>query len=156
MKSNKFSLTELEKENMRAISDLLRSTDQMSMRHILLDLMNDVLVSMKGICLIINRKGQIEYCNHVFSEMVGEAYIEIKGKSFSDYLHPEDLQKTLDVYEIREEKKRPVTFFNRYRSSEHGWQWIGWPPATSAHRDLMIAVGYLVQGPQDPLPARWS
>lgn len=156
MKSNKSSLTDLEKENMRAVSDLLRSADQMNMRYILLDLMNDVLLSMKGICIVVNREGKIEYCNHVFSEMVGEAYIDIKGKSFADYLHPADLQKTLDVYAIREEEKRPATFFNRYRSADHGWQWISWPPSTADHRELMIAVGYLVEGPGDPFTNRWT
>lgn len=156
MKSEEKSLQELRDEYMQEVSLLHQTSDALAMKNIIMDLMNDVLSSLQGICIIVDREGKLTYCNHVFAEMVGIPYAKLRGSSFADFLHPADFERTMKTYEVREDRVRPTTFLNRYKSAEKGWQWIAWPPSTDEFRTELVAVGYLVDGPDDPFPNRWE
>jgi len=52
-----------------------------------------------GICIV--QDGKIEYCNPRMAEMWGGTPEEIIGKSFKDYVHPDELQKVLEYYRKR-------------------------------------------------------
>lgn len=152
------SLSQLRKENMESVSRLWKKASTLELKQGIMDMMNDVYKTMNAVCIVVSDGGIIEYSNRVFEDMVGLPSVEVIGQSFADFLHPEDLQRTIDIYAAREAGVRPKNVFNRYKSAhtEDGWQWIAWPPSTDEHRTKMFATGYLVTGPDDDFVKRWD
>lgn len=67
--------------------------------------------------------------NHAFAAALGRTPDEMRGQSYLDYVHPEDLARTADV-------SAPLDadhFDNRYRHAAGGWVTLRWLPALSYH-----------------------
>ncbi|WP_445715126.1 PAS domain-containing protein [Flavobacterium sp.] len=79
------------------------------------------------IIAIANNKGYFTKVNPAFCKLLGYTENEITSKPFVHFLHPEDINPTLDEYsESILGQKIANNFINRYRTKDGNYKWISW------------------------------
>ena len=75
---------------------------------------------------IADHNGYYKKVNAAFIQTLGYSEIELLSEPFNDFVHPDDLQRTLDS--MREQKGRGFThnFENRYRCKDGSYKWLSW------------------------------
>ncbi|TAK74128.1 MAG: response regulator, partial [Gammaproteobacteria bacterium] len=94
------------------------------------------LLSQDFLC-IRNIDGTIEFFNPAFSRTLGYFDDELLGKSFYDFLHPDDYlaEISIDIHQ-----KFPIYYHeNRYRCKDGSYRWVRWSSETRYNR--VYAVG---------------
>lgn len=80
--------------------------------------------------MAIDKEGQIVYVNSTFAESMGYAKSEIIGHQWSDLVHPEDLEASLQLANANVYQKTFVKglghFDNRYVTRDGGWIKLRW------------------------------
>ncbi|MBW7997145.1 MAG: PAS domain S-box protein, partial [Candidatus Glassbacteria bacterium] len=95
-------------------------------------------VSSDLIC-VANTDGYFTRVNPVCKQMLGWQDSEFVGKPFVDFIHPEDVDTTLQVIE-RQRNGEPVkAFVNRYRCKDGSYRWLEWV-ATPAIGKTVFAI----------------
>lgn len=140
-------------EARRRSNELISMGAEAAQGKMLYDLVELVVDQMGGICIVVDGDGIITYANHVFCMMVGIPRISIVNTPFPKYVHPDDLQKTIDVFSHIDETGLPEPFLNRYKNG-NDWQWICWSATPAEWRFRRVSVGWLVDGAEDPLIKR--
>ena len=64
--------------------------------------------------------------NEAWSDVLGYQREEIEGRNFLDFIHPDDLEKTLDAIAHLSEGKDVSEFTNRYRCHDGSYRYIEW------------------------------
>lgn len=75
---------------------------------------------------IADTDGHFVKVNKAWESILGYSVEELRGRRFLDFVHPDDLQATLDTI-ARLVAQQPVfNFTNRYRASDGGYRYIEW------------------------------
>ena len=80
--------------------------------------------------------------NPTFRRILGYSEDELLGRSFLDFIHPDDVQPTIDLIE-RDLKKgtRVLHFENRYRTKQGDYRLLDWSSHPSPEEGVSFAVG---------------
>jgi len=75
---------------------------------------------------IADTDGRFRRLNREWESTLGFKLSELEGKSFLDYVHPEDLQSTLQALSCLGSQEEVLDFVNRYRCKDGSYRWIEW------------------------------
>jgi len=84
-------------------------------------------MSLDLICVTDLNTATFKKINPSFTRVLGYTEEEILGRSFLDFIHPDDIQSTLDLMERCLKDGRIVPHFdNRYRTKSGQYRWLNW------------------------------
>ena len=75
---------------------------------------------------IANTEGYFEIVNASFNTILGYTQNELATKPFLDFVHPDDVEKTLEAYEQLKNGAPVIHFINRYKKSDGSFVWFDW------------------------------
>jgi PAS domain S-box-containing protein len=75
---------------------------------------------------IADTQGYFRRLNPQWEKTLGYPLIELEGRRFLDFVHPDDLQGTLDAISDLSSQKEVLNFTNRYRHRDGTYRWIEW------------------------------
>ncbi|WP_340817657.1 PAS domain S-box protein [Methanolobus sp. WCC4] len=75
---------------------------------------------------IANTKGEFIRLNPEWEKVLGYSIDELEGSSFLDFVHPDDLEATIEATYKLAAKKKITNFENRYRSKDGSYHWLEW------------------------------
>lgn len=90
---------------------------------------------------IASEDGYFKRINSAWSEKLGYSVEELMGRPFSEFIHPDDLEKTGEKRQDLLEGTSVVNFENRYVRKDGSICWLLWS-ATPVHNGLIYAVAY--------------
>lgn len=96
-------------------------------------------LSLDMLC-ICGRDGRFKRINHAFSEILGYPIEELMQNPFMDYVHPEDLERTLREVEKINAGEPSMHFENRYRCKDGSYRWLWWKSHYLAEGGLIYAT----------------
>jgi PAS domain S-box-containing protein len=91
--------------------------------------------------LIVNFDGTIYRINRGWQRILGFSQEEIVGKQFIDFVHPDDIEKTLNEFNRLGEGITTYHFENRYRHKDGSYRTIAWSSSASLEQRKVFAVG---------------
>lgn len=75
---------------------------------------------------IADTDGYFRRLNRQWEETLGYPMEELEGKCFLDFVHPDDLEKTLETVSRLAGQEQVLSFANRYRCGDGSYRWIEW------------------------------
>lgn len=75
---------------------------------------------------IANTEGYFEIVNASFNSILGYSQNELATKPFLDFVHPDDIEKTLQAYEQLKNGATVIHFINRYKKNDGSFVWFDW------------------------------
>lgn len=88
---------------------------------------------------IENTKGKITKLNLSWSKILGYSINESLGRSFIDYVHPEDKEKTIMVLNRFNNEQKSIDYINRCVCKDGSIRWLHWRSAP--YGGLIFAIG---------------
>ena len=89
-------------------------------------------VSLDLLC-IANTKGCFLLLNPVWEKVLGYTREELMARPFLDFVHPDDLEPTLEALSIQASQQEVIHFENRYRSKDGSYRWLEWTSAPAGN-----------------------
>jgi PAS domain S-box-containing protein len=96
------------------------------------DLSNDALV-------IADFSGKLQETSRALSKMLGYDQKTLSNTSFIDFVHPDDVQKTIDIFAENKAGKPGKYFINRYKKKDGNYIWVEWNSITKEDKIYAIA-----------------
>ena len=90
---------------------------------------------------IANKEGIFEIVNQSFIDKLGYTNKELTGTQFSDFIHPDDVQTTLNVMKELAEGNTYVNFENKYLTKSGEYLWFDWNATPNAETGKIYAIG---------------
>ncbi|GAB4213497.1 MAG: hypothetical protein OHK0012_09760 [Synechococcales cyanobacterium] len=87
---------------------------------------------------IADSEGHFLRLNRQWETVLGYSLAELEGRSYLDFVHPEDLASTLEINLNIQEHGSVVGYVNRYRCHDGSYRWIDWRAVPS--EGLIYAV----------------
>ena len=75
---------------------------------------------------IVNQHGKFVETNPAWQTLLGWSESEIRSMVFSDFLHPDDVDRTLDLFANLKKGEPALYFENRYRCTDGTYRWLSW------------------------------
>ncbi|NJD22480.1 MAG: PAS domain S-box protein [Melioribacter sp.] len=75
---------------------------------------------------IANTEGYFLRLNPEWENTLGYKLDELEGKQFINFVHPNDVESTLDAVKTLSEQKEVTSFVNRYLHKDGSFRWIEW------------------------------
>ncbi len=75
---------------------------------------------------IANKEGYFEIVNLSFKKLLGYTEDELSKNPFLNFVHPDDIPATLEVYEKLKSGALVVNFLNRYQKKDGTYLWFDW------------------------------
>jgi diguanylate cyclase (GGDEF)-like protein/PAS domain S-box-containing protein len=75
---------------------------------------------------IANSDGVFLRLNPQWEKTLGYSVSELEGSRFLDYVHPEDVEATLEAISRLSNNEKIENFVNRYRCKDGAYRWIEW------------------------------
>ncbi|MCB2225427.1 MAG: PAS domain S-box protein [Desulfarculaceae bacterium] len=98
-------------------------------------------MSLDPICVADINSATFLKVNPAFTATLGYSEQELLGVSFMEFVHPDDVQPTLDVLEKELSRGNMViNFTNRYRRKDGEYVWLNW----NSHPDMEKGITYAV------------
>lgn len=88
---------------------------------------------------IADTSGFFRMVNNEFAAMLGFKVEELKGKRLFDFIHPDDVEETLESIKELAEGSQVLNFINRYRCKDGTYRWLEWR-ATPFEKILIYAA----------------
>lgn len=104
------------------------------------ELQNFIELSKDLVC-IANVDGFFYKVNPAFTAVLGYTKEELEGKPFIDYIHPEDLDKTLKEIEKLFEERINISFENRYRCKNGKYVLLSWNTTPDPDTGYLYCIG---------------
>ncbi len=89
-------------------------------------------VSLDLLC-IANTDGYFLRLNPAWERILGYTREELMSRRFVDFVHPEDLDKTLEAVSMLASQQKVFFFENRYRSKDGTYRWMEWSSAPTGN-----------------------
>lgn len=103
-------------------------------------------VNLDMLCVGDN-EGNFHKVNKKFEAVLGYKTEEIEGQNFMSFVHPDDVQSTLDALNVLGANESVIGFINRYRCKDGSYKYIEW--------NTLPGVGkYLYSSARDVTPQR--
>lgn len=88
---------------------------------------------------IVGFDGYFRKLSPAWEQLLGWTELELKAKPTSDFVHPEDLNGTNEMFKNITEGRDVHNFENRYRCKDGSYRWLLWSSATDTKNQLMYA-----------------
>lgn len=88
---------------------------------------------------IADSDGYFIRLNRAWEKTLGYNLEDLEGQRFLDFVHPKDLDKTLEAIAILSNHRGIIDFTNRYRCKDGSYRWIEWRSAPYQEK-LIYAV----------------
>jgi PAS domain S-box-containing protein len=75
---------------------------------------------------IADTKGNFVKLNPEWQNTLGYSLEELEGKPFIEFVHPDDIESTINATKDLADKKKIENFTNRYRCKDGSYRWIEW------------------------------
>ncbi|MCG6186393.1 PAS domain S-box protein [Maribellus maritimus] len=75
---------------------------------------------------VADRGGHFVKINPEWERTLGYKAIDIEGKSYINFVHPDDLEKTSNTLEKLLKKGEEIDFVNRYKHKNGTYRWLHW------------------------------
>ncbi|MBB1193961.1 hypothetical protein DNC80_09830 [Flavobacterium sp. SOK18b] len=108
------------------------------------ELQNFIDLSKDLVC-IANLDGLFYKVNPAFTAVLGFEKQELEGKPFIDFVHPEDVQSTLDEVGKLADLKQTVSFENRFRTKDGSYINLSWNTSPDPETGNLYAIARNVQ-----------
>lgn len=82
--------------------------------------------SSRDLLCIVNTKGEFVRLNPEWENVLGYSLDELEGHGFLDFVHPDDMEDTIEVTSILKKQEPVLNFVNRYRIKDGSYRWIEW------------------------------
>jgi PAS domain S-box-containing protein len=89
------------------------------------ELENFFNVALDLLCISDNQ-GRFIKVNKAWENILGYSVSELEGMNFLEFVHPDDLQSTLDAMAELSEQHPILDFINRYRTKDGSYRFIEW------------------------------
>lgn len=97
--------------------------------------------------LVAHFDGKISAVNPAWSKTLGWPEEHLINSQFLDFVHPDDLERTIDAMTDLKRGEHFPTFKNRYRHSDNSYRTISWTAVPD--KDFIHAVGRDTQAEED-------
>jgi PAS domain S-box-containing protein len=74
----------------------------------------------------LNAEGYFETSNPAWMTVLGWTEQEVASMSIFELLHPDDVQRTRDGFNLTQQGQPAIRFPNRYRHKDGSYRWISW------------------------------
>lgn len=100
-------------------------------------------MSLDMLCIADIKTATFIKVNPAFQEILGYPQQELLGRSFIDFIHPEDVQATQKVMQVNLGKGlRVINFENRYRCKDGNYRWLNWVSHPDREQGVTYAVAH--------------
>lgn len=82
-------------------------------------------ISLDLLC-IADMNGNFVKVNNSWVKILGYATEELEGRQFLDFVHPDDIESTLNVMAVLKKQKQVLNFTNRYKCADGSYRHIEW------------------------------
>jgi two-component system, OmpR family, phosphate regulon sensor histidine kinase PhoR len=89
---------------------------------------------------IIGFDGTIRRVNDEWGKILGYSISEIEGKKYSDFVHPDDVERTINVMDLLKQYQPVSVFVIRCRCKDNSYRWIEWKTKSTAPDNLIYAA----------------
>ena len=89
---------------------------------------------------IVDFDGTIKRVNNEWGKILGYSISEMEGKKCSDFVHPDDAERTTDVMDLLKQYQPVSVFVNRCRCKDNSYRWIEWKTKSTAPGNLIYAA----------------
>jgi PAS domain S-box-containing protein len=89
---------------------------------------------------IANTEGYFVRVNPAFETTLGYTPEELLGKPFFEFVHPDDVARTIDELRRLTEGGPSISFENRYRTKDGSYRWFLWTSTPATEDGLMYAA----------------
>lgn len=96
-------------------------------------------LSMDMLC-VAGFDGYFKRLNPAWERTLGWTEEELLGNPWIDFVHPDDIQPTLDAGENLTEGREVISFENRYRCKDGTLRWLSWNSRPLPEQGLMYGV----------------
>jgi PAS domain S-box-containing protein len=76
--------------------------------------------------LVVRFDGIVTSINPAWTTVLGWAAHEVVGSTLVPFIHPDDLERTVEAADMLEQGTAVPRFDNRYRHKDGGYRWISW------------------------------
>ena len=92
---------------------------------------------------IANLNGYFKRINSSFEQTLGYSSEELLNKSFFDFIHPDDREKTQNVIDEKlNSGLQVIGFENRYRCKDGSYKWLSWTSRPVVDEGITYAIAY--------------
>ncbi len=84
--------------------------------------------------------GYFKRLNPSWSRVLGWSDDELYARPFLDFVHPDDLQSTIDAAQTLSAEQPVIAFTNRYQCKNGSYRWIEWVSTSVAEQQRIYAV----------------
>jgi len=74
----------------------------------------------------MNASGYLETSNPAWAAILGWTEMDLRSQTIWDFIHPEDVARTLEETAVIFNGQPTVRFINRWRHKDGGFRWISW------------------------------
>ncbi len=74
----------------------------------------------------LDREGRFVATNPAWLNLLGYTHEEVEAHSFLDLIHPEDVRRSEDAFELIARGRPVLNFVNRYRRKDGQYEWLSW------------------------------
>ena len=86
---------------------------------------------------VFNATGSFNQVNAAWEKVLGYLPIELIGREFLSFVHPDDVPRTLEAFEKANASGALVSsFVNRYRHRDGSYRWLEWIGRRIPERDV--------------------
>lgn len=96
--------------------------------------------SLDLLCTASLDTGCFVHLNEAWSRTLGYSEDELRASPFISFVHPDDLQATVDAASQLGKGGPLAHFRNRYRSKDGSWKWLEWSSSVSLEERLIYAA----------------
>lgn len=118
-----FRLSDPETESMDGIAAVGRDIQDRKKLERQLNRFFEVSLDMLGIADV---KGYFHRLNPAFTEVLGFTEEELCSKVCTEFIHPDDIEKTIKEIERQAKGHSVMSFENRYKTKSGGYRWLSW------------------------------
>lgn len=83
-------------------------------------------INSNDLSCIANKEGYFEIINPSFEKILGYSINDFYENPFINFVHPDDVTKTLEAYEKLKSGAIIIHFYNRYRKKDGDYLWLDW------------------------------
>jgi len=96
-------------------------------------------LSMDPLC-VAGSDGYLKRVNPAFTQTLGYSSSELLSRPFLDFVHPEDVARTLEEMKGLSAGRPSLHFENRYRCKDGSWKWLAWNTEPFNEHGILYAV----------------
>jgi diguanylate cyclase (GGDEF)-like protein/PAS domain S-box-containing protein len=93
-----------------------------------------------GLLSVADLEGRFTRVNPAWTETLGYSERELLSKPFVSFVHPDDLERTLECAQVlADQPTEVVNFENRYRARSGDWHWLSWTARSDGTQIYAVA-----------------